>query len=47
MIGTEVELRRVGDLVWVNGPVVRARGSSTRSRCMRWSRWALSIWWVR
>ncbi len=28
MIGTEVELRRVGDLVWVNGPVVRARGSS-------------------
>ena len=28
MIGTEVELRPVGELVWVNGPVVRARGSS-------------------
>ncbi|MCU0520789.1 MAG: V-type ATP synthase subunit A [Anaerolineae bacterium] len=28
MIGTEVDLQRVGDLTWVNGPVVRARGSS-------------------
>jgi V/A-type H+-transporting ATPase subunit A len=26
-IGTEVELQRVGEVTWVNGPVVRARGS--------------------
>ncbi|MGC9348801.1 MAG: V-type ATP synthase subunit A [Anaerolineae bacterium] len=27
MIGTEVALKRVGKLTWVNGPVVRARGT--------------------
>ena len=27
MIGTEVDLPQIGDLTWVNGPVVRARGS--------------------
>ncbi len=27
MIGTEVTPRRIGELTWVNGPVVRARGS--------------------
>jgi V/A-type H+/Na+-transporting ATPase subunit A len=27
MIGTEVTPQRVGELIWVNGPVVRARGS--------------------
>jgi V/A-type H+/Na+-transporting ATPase subunit A len=27
MIGTEVQLAAVGELTWVNGPVVRARGS--------------------
>ncbi len=26
-IGTEVKLTRIGELIWVNGPVVRARGS--------------------
>jgi V/A-type H+-transporting ATPase subunit A len=27
VIGSEVDLKRVGELVWVNGPVVRASGS--------------------